>query len=81
MSTTWREQKAGTQPEPGMWVEASKAFFVIGSRRRSGMNTDEAIPFGSEDAARKFIEAEGGRIVGFDDMPRDYILASSSGEQ
>ena len=37
--------------------------------------------FGSAEAARKFIEAEGGRIVGFDDMPRDYILASSSGEK
>ncbi len=73
--------KIWEQPEPGMWVEASKAFFVIESRRRSGMNTDEAIPFGSADAARKFIEAEGGRIVGFDEMPRDYILASSSGEQ
>jgi copper chaperone NosL len=69
------------QPEPGTWVQASKALFVIGSRRRSGMNTDEAIPFGSSDAARKFVEAEGGRIVGFDDMPREYILASNSGEQ
>jgi copper chaperone NosL len=69
------------QPEPGMWVEANKALFVIGSRRRSGMNTDEAIPFGAADAARKFVEAEGGRIVGFEDMPRDYILASNSGEQ
>lgn len=73
--------KSWEQPEPGLWVEASKAFFVIGSRRRSGMNTDEAIPFGSADAARKFAEAEGGRIVGFDDMPRDYILASNSGDQ
>jgi copper chaperone NosL len=73
--------KSWEQPEPGMWVEANKAYFVIGSRRRSGMNTDEAIPFGSAEAARKFIEAEGGRMVGFDEMPRDYILTSSSGEK
>ena len=73
--------KSWEQPEQGTWVEASKAFFVIASRRRSGMNTDEAIPFGNADAARKFVEAEGGRIVRFDDMPRDYILASNSGEQ
>ena len=33
------------QPEPGIWVEAHQAYFVIGSRRRSGMGTDEAIPF------------------------------------
>ena len=40
------------QPEPGLWVEANSASFVIGSRRRSGMNTDEAIPFGTAAAAR-----------------------------
>ncbi len=68
------------QPEPGLWVEANQAFFVIGSRRRSGMNSDEAIPFGTAVAAQKFAAIEGGRIVSFDDMPRDYILASKSGE-
>lgn len=69
------------QPEPGLWVEAGRAFYVIGSRRRSGMNSDEAIPFGASDAAEKFVAAEGGRIVRFDEMPRDYILAAKSGEQ
>jgi copper chaperone NosL len=68
------------QPEPGAWVDANNAVFVIGSRRRSGMNTDEAIPFGTATAAQKFVGAEGGRIVTFNEMPRDYILASKSGE-
>ena len=68
------------QPEPGAWIEADQASYVIGSRRRSGMNTDEAIPFGDAAAARKFVAAEGGRIVRFADMPRDYILASKSGD-
>ncbi|MGO9755751.1 MAG: nitrous oxide reductase accessory protein NosL [Roseiarcus sp.] len=68
------------RPEPGLWVEASQAFFVIGSRRRSGMNSDEAIPFGTSAAAQNFVAVEGGRIVRFDDMPRDYILASKTGE-
>jgi copper chaperone NosL len=69
------------QPEPGLWVEAKKAAYVIGSRRRSGMNGDEAIPFGTSGAAEKFVAEEGGRIVGFDDMPRDYILSANPGEK
>jgi copper chaperone NosL len=69
------------QPEPGLWVEAKQAVYVIGSRRRSGMNSDEAIPFGTSGAAEKFAAAEGGRIVRFDDMPRDYILNSNPGEK
>ena len=68
------------QPEPGLWIEAEKAFYVIGSRRRSGMKTEEAIPFGDEAAARDFVKLDGGRIVSFADMPRDYILNATPGE-
>ncbi len=68
------------QPEPGMWVEAHQAYFVIGSRRRSGMGTDEAIPFSVAAAARVFADANGGRVVPFADMPRDYILTSTLGD-
>ncbi|MGA9329511.1 MAG: nitrous oxide reductase accessory protein NosL [Bradyrhizobium sp.] len=69
------------QPEPGMWVEAHQAYFVIGSRRRSGMDSDEAIPFSDAAAARAFADANGGRVVRFADMPRDYILATTPGEK
>lgn len=68
------------QPEAGMWVEAHKAYFVIGSRRRGGMGGDEAIPFGSGAAAQRFADDNGGRVVAFADMPRDYVLASTSGD-
>lgn len=67
------------QPEPGTWVEAHQASYVIGSRRRSGMDTDEAIPFGDAPAAQRFAEANGGRVVRFADMPRDYILTATPG--
>ncbi len=67
------------QPEPGTWVDAHKASYVIGSRHRSGMAADEAIPFGDAAAARRFAETDGGHVVGFDDMPRDYVLAADSG--
>ena len=67
------------QPEPGMWVEAHQAWFVIGSRRRSGMDTDEAIPFGDDAAARRFANANGGHVVRFAEMPPDYILTAQTG--
>ncbi len=69
------------QPEAGAWVEAHKASYVIGSNKRSGMNTEEAIPFGDPAAAHAFAAVNGGRVVGFDDMPQSYILASTSGDR
>ncbi len=67
------------QPEPGTWIDAKKAIYVIGSRRRSGMNTDEAVPFGTPDAARRFMHDFGGSMVSFDAMPHSYILADAGG--
>ena len=68
------------QPEAGMWVEAHQASYVIGSHRRSGMGTDEAIPFSDAAAARRFTDANGGRIVSFVDIPHDYILTAKPGD-
>lgn len=67
------------QPEPGAWVDAHKAFYVIGSRRRSGMGGDEAVPFGDAEAARRFADESGGRVVRFNDMPRGYIFSDEHG--
>lgn len=69
------------EPQAGDWIEARQAYYVIGSRRRGGMGADEAIPFGAADAARAFTAANGGHVVRFADMPRDYILASASGDR
>ena len=68
------------QPEPGMWVEARNAYFVIGSRHRGGMGADEAIPFGAAAAAQAFANANGGRVVRFAEMPKDYVLTATSGD-
>jgi copper chaperone NosL len=61
-------------PEPGAWVEAREAVYVIGSRRRAGMDTDEAVPFAAPDAARHFAAENGGRVVRYEEMPLDYIF-------
>ena len=68
--------KAASWEKPGAdnWVDARKAFFVVGSNRKGGMGAAEAVPFSSEAAARTFAGDHGGRVVGFDAVPRDYIL-------
>ena len=66
------------QPGADSWVEARKALFVIESRVKSGMGGDEAVPFSDRAAAEKFASENGGRIVGFDEVPRDYVLASAN---
>jgi copper chaperone NosL len=67
------------QPEPNTWVNARQAYYVIGSRRRGGMGSDEAVPFATEEAAQRFAAENGGRVVRFQDMPRDYIFPDQNG--
>lgn len=70
------------RPEPGTWVEASRAWYVLGSNRGgpAGMGDlrREPIPFGEESAAQRFRAEYGGRIVRFSEIPQDDILGSSS---
>lgn len=68
--------RAETWDNPGIenWIEARQASFVIGSEMRSGMGVDEAVPFGDRAAAERFAAKHGGRVVGFTEVPRDYIL-------
>ncbi len=66
-------------PEPGTWIDGRKAVFVIGSRRRGGMDENEAVPFADRAAADAFIARYGGRPVEFAAMPRSYILAEGGG--
>ena len=62
------------QPEPGAWIEAGKAWYVIGSRRRSGMGAEEVVPFGGQAAAARFAQENGGRVVRLKDIPSSYVL-------
>lgn len=66
--------KNWNQPEPGTWIEARKALFVIESGRRGGMAKDEAVPFSNSAAAEEFVKQHGGRLVSFAGMPESYIL-------
>lgn len=70
---------AATWEEPGAnnWIDARKAFFVIGSARRGGMGVAESVPFSTEDAARRFAAQHGGEVVTFANIPTDYVLGGA----
>jgi copper chaperone NosL len=68
------------RPEPGTWIEAEAAWFVIGSGRRGGMGAPEAVPFGSEEAASGFAAEHGGEIARLADIPDDYVLGTTDVE-
>jgi len=72
--------KAPDWDKPGAnnWVDAKQASFVIGSRKQGGMGGDEAVPFSSKDAADKFAAENGGRVVAFAAVPKDYVLGGTA---
>jgi copper chaperone NosL len=72
--------KAPSWDEPGAenWVEARKAFFVIGSGRKGGMGVDETVPFSDRGAAERFSAENGGKVVPFAEIPRDYVLGGQT---
>ena len=63
-------------PEPGTWIEAKGATYVIGSEMRGGMGAQEAVPFAEPAQAEAFAARHGGRVVAFAEIPQDYILSS-----
>jgi copper chaperone NosL len=72
--------KAPNWEEPGAnnWVDAKQAFFVVGSRVKGGMGADEAVPFSDRGAAHKFAAENGGRVLAFAEVPRDYVLGAGT---
>ena len=70
--------KAASWDNPGAdnWVDARKALFVIGSSVKGGMGSEETVPFSDHATAEKFVSENGGRIVSFAEVPREYVLGS-----
>lgn len=55
------------------WVDAKKAFFVLGSKARGPMNDPNLPAFASREAADAHIKAEGGKVLAFGDVTREVI--------
>ena len=72
--------KAPSWDKPGAenWVDARKAWFVIGGSAKGGMGVPEAVPFSDRAAAERFAREKGGAVVDFADVPRDQILAAGA---
>ena len=62
------------QAELGGWLDARKAFFVLGSGASGGMGAPEAVPFSEWAAAEAFAKQRGGRVVDFDGIVAGDIL-------
>lgn len=60
------------------WVEARRAFFVLGSDRMGGMGAEEAVPFSERAAADRFVAAHGGRVLRLAELPRDWVLGEAA---
>lgn len=60
------------------WIDAKSAHYVVGSSVLGGMGGAEAVPFSTAEAAAEFAQANGGEVVGFAEIPADYILGAAS---
>jgi len=63
-----------TDPGAENWIEASAAHYVVGARVIGGMGAPEIVPFSDASAAKGFAEANGGMVMGLDDIPDDAVL-------
>jgi copper chaperone NosL len=72
--------KAQSWDDPGAtnWVDARRAFYVLGSDRRGGMGAEEAVPFSDRAAADRFAAEHGGRVLTFDEVPGDWALGGEA---
>ncbi|RLA58458.1 MAG: copper resistance protein CopZ [Gammaproteobacteria bacterium] len=61
-------------PEPGTWIDARQAWFVVGSDVNGGMGAPELVPFGEKAKALAFIEVHGGEVFEYTDIPREIFL-------
>ena len=66
--------------DPGVnnWIDARKAWYVLGSDRVGGMGSAEAVPFSTKENAEHFIVKHGGTVHTFDSIPKEYILKPST---
>ncbi|MDQ2104800.1 nitrous oxide reductase accessory protein NosL [Azospirillum isscasi] len=62
------------KPDLSVWIEARKAWYVVGSRQRGGMGEAEPFPFANEADAQRFAAGNGGTVKRFAEVKEDEIL-------
>ncbi|WP_417244071.1 nitrous oxide reductase accessory protein NosL [Celeribacter sp.] len=76
MVTYVQDMTSGTWDNPGAWVRAEDAVYVIGSRVMGGMDAPEFVPFSSDAAAQKFADENGGEVRRFETITAEDTLAA-----
>ncbi|MFA5662528.1 nitrous oxide reductase accessory protein NosL [Castellaniella sp.] len=61
-------------PPDEAWIDARSAHYVIESDTVGAMGAPDALPFEHLEQAQAFVRDHGGRVLGFEDMPEDYVL-------
>ena len=61
------------------WVDAKKAFFVIGSKALGPMNDPNLPAFATREAADAHIKAQGGKVLLFGEVTREVIKGLAGG--
>lgn len=69
--------KADWAHPTGNWVEARTAYYVVGSRKLGSMGPTFGA-FATEQGARTFAAAEGGRVLRFEQISRDMVSMGGS---
>jgi len=64
-------------PGEDNWIDARKAWYVLGSRRSGGMGAPEAVPFATKEKATLFASQQDGAVYAFVEIPKKYILEVS----
>ena len=66
---------------PGDWIDARRAWYVIGGDVVGGMGASEAVAFAHRADAEAFVNKYGGAVVAFGDISADAILASGDNHE
>lgn len=65
-------------PGADNWIDAKKAWYVLGSNKVGGMDAPEAVPFATKAKAEQFAQEHSGEVHAFSAIPKDYIQGSSA---
>lgn len=66
------------QPQPGTWINARQAWYVVDAPVRGGMGAPEPVPFEQREAADRFAADYGGRVLAFGEIQTHDVIGSSA---
>ena len=69
---TWAGRTSWADPQDdGIWINAKKAFYVIGSTKRGGMGAKETVPFEDRSKAEDVYRSPWGADCGSQKHPSE----------